>query len=122
MKYKLIDKGRKMIKKYCYVLGYVSEIMKSFWSASVSILWAFIPILLLGSYKIELLEISHLLLQLRIVLYQNWTSFWIAFFVVDLIVGIQKINKALSHKADKKIVARQVDPRYGDLAKEQQII
>jgi len=72
------------------ILRLTLELMKSFWSSSVTILWAFIPILVLGSYKIEMMEISLILTQLRIHLYRYWGYYWIAFFISNVWSGIKK--------------------------------
>lgn len=67
----------------------VLEVMKSFWSASIIIMWAFIPLLVLQTYKIEMIEISLILTKLRIHLIRSWSYYWFAFFISNLWMGIK---------------------------------
>ena len=66
------------------------EMMKSFWNSSTTIMWGFIPLLILTSYKIELIGISETtLLTLRILLIRTWKYFWLAFFISNFWSGIK---------------------------------
>ena len=78
-----------MKRELLYGLG----IMKAFWNSSITIMWAFVPLLLLMTYKIELLNMDKLLFDLRIFLVRSWEYFWIAFFISNSYSEIQLINK-----------------------------
>lgn len=77
------------MKKY---LLYVIELMKAFWNSSITIMWAFVPLLLLMTYKVELLNMDKLLFDLRIFLIGTWKYFWIAFFISNSYIGIKEIK------------------------------
>lgn len=70
----------------------ILEIIKSFWNSSITIFWAFIPLLLLQTYKPEIMEISNVLFQVRIFLIRNWGYFWTAFFISSLWDGIKGVS------------------------------
>ena len=71
---------------------YALELMKAFWNSSITMMWAFIPILLLTTYKIELISLEPLLLELRMFLLRTWEYFWIAFFITNSYTGIKSIT------------------------------
>lgn len=74
------------------IILYGLEIAKAFWDSSITIMWSFVPLLLLMSYKPELIDISISLLELRIFLIRTWGYFWTVFFILNSYFGINKVR------------------------------
>ena len=65
-------------------------IVTSFWNASITIFWGFVALLFLTAYKMELLEMSKLLFEVRLFLINYWQLFWIGFFGLDILKQIKE--------------------------------
>ena len=77
----------KMIKE---IFKWICIIGTSFWSSSMSIMWGFVAMLVLMSYKPELISVAPLLAEVRLFLLNNWKLFWLAFFGLNLIEQIKE--------------------------------